>query len=100
MKTILTVAILGLTGLAGLTAAEAQDLRSYRRDDSCRESRVEHHRPGWFSRFFGRHRAPRVERVWIPARYESRMVGYDHCGKPIYRSVCVGEGHWTTRRCD
>ena len=100
MKTILTAAILGLTGLAGAAGAEAQDVHRYRNDDR-RETRVEVHRP-WFSfSFFRGHHEPRVERVWVPARYESRFSGYDHCGKPLYRSVCVSEGHWTTRpACD
>ena len=100
MKTILTVAILGLTGLAGAVGAEAQDVRRYRNDDH-RETRVEYRHPSWFSRLFRRHSAPRVERVWVPARYESRFSGYDHCGKPIHRSVCVCEGYWTSRPvCD
>jgi len=100
MKTILTAAILGLTGLAGAAGAEAQDVHRYRHDDRC-ETRVEVHRPGWFSFLYRRHHEPRAERVWVPARYESRCTGYDHCGKPLYRSVCVSEGHWTTRpACD
>src|SRR6185503_9245660 len=96
MKTILTVAILGLTGLAGVAGAEAQDAHRYR-NDNYRETRVEVRRhPGTWWQFW-RHREPRVERVWVPARYESRFAGYDHCGKPIYRSICVCEGYWTTR---
>jgi hypothetical protein len=100
MKTMLTVAILGLTGLAGVAGAEAQDVRTYRRDGPRHESRYESHRQpaSWWQ--FWRHRTPRVERVWVPARYESRFAGTDHCGRPIYRSVCVSEGYWTTRHCD
>jgi hypothetical protein len=33
----------------------------------------------------------------VPARYESRITGYDHCGKPIYAQVCINAGYWTTR---
>ena len=97
MKRFLTIAVLGLTGLAGIAAAEAQDVRKYRGDGPRHESRVEHRRSHGFRKPFRRHEAPRVERVWVPARHESRFVGYDHCGKPIYRSVCVSEGYWTTR---
>jgi len=98
MKTILTAAILGLTGLAGAAGAEAQESHRTRNND-CRETRIEVHRP-WFSFSFFRHHEPRGERVWVPARYESRFEGYDPCGKPIYRQVCVSDGYWTTRSCD
>jgi hypothetical protein len=96
MKTILTVAILGLTGLAGAAGAEAQDVRQYRGNGPRHESRSDSRRPREFRRH-GRHDAPRFKRVWVPARYESRFAGTDHCGRPIYRSVCVCEGYWTTR---
>ena len=42
----------------------------------------------------------RVERYWAPARTTSVFAGYDPCGKPTYRTVCV-PGHWATRPiCD
>lgn len=98
MRTVLMIAVLGMTGLAGVAAAEAQDGRSCRRDDAGRGPRVEVRRHG-FREFFSRFRSPRYERVWVPARYESRIVGDDPCGRPIHRSVCVSEGHWTRRLC-
>ena len=98
MKTFLMVGILGLVGAAG---AEAQDAHRYRGEGPRHESRIEVRRHSGYWWQFWRHSAPRVERVWVPARYESRISGYDHCGKPIYRSVCVCEGYWTTRPiCD
>jgi hypothetical protein len=97
MKTFLFAGILGLAGAVG---AEAQDVHNYRNDGPRQESRYEGRRQTGFWSFFRRHRA-HSERVWVPARYESRFAGYDHCGKPIYRSVCVCEGYWTTRPvCD
>ena len=91
MKTFLTAAILGLTGLAGIATADAQDVRNHRND----AKHERHHR-----REFRRHHAPRVQRYWVPARTESVFAGYDHCGKPIYRTVCV-PGYWATRPvCD
>lgn len=94
MKTVLTAAILGLTGLAGVSAAEAQDQRHYR-GESRHERSYSHPR-------HHRHQAPSFEWVWVPARYESRFAGYDPCGMPVYRRVCVSEGYWTRRpvRCD
>ena len=97
MKTFL---IAGILGLAGAVGAEAQDAHKYRNDGPRHESRYEGHRQSGFWSFFHRHRT-HTERVWVPAKYESRFAGYDHCGKPIYRSVCVCEGYWTTRpTCD
>ncbi|MBV8878449.1 MAG: hypothetical protein JO332_00660 [Planctomycetaceae bacterium] len=88
MKTMVTLAILGITGLAGAAGAEANDghrARDYRRPAT-------HHRI---------ERRDRRERVWIPARYETRVVGYE-CGRPITRQVCISEGHWSFRvaACD
>jgi hypothetical protein len=97
MKTFLFAGILGLAGALG---AEAQDVHKYRNDRPRHESRYEAQRHSGFWSFFRRHRA-HPSRVWVPARYETRIVGYDHCGKPIYKSVCVTEGYWTTRPvCD
>jgi len=30
------------------------------------------------------------------------FAGYDHCGKPVYNTICVSAGYWDTRtvRCD
>jgi hypothetical protein len=102
MKTFLTAAILGLTSLAGAAGASADDGCAPRHHDSRVESRTPYrHQVGNYRRHWWQFWAPRAERVWVPARYESRIAGYDHCGKPIYRSVCVCEGYWTTRRaCD
>ena len=120
MKTFLTAAILGLTGLAGMTGAEAQDVHKYRggneprhdsrvqpRHDPRQEPRVEHrnHDRGGFRAFFSfGHRAPetRVERYWVAPRTETVFAGYDSCGKPVYNTVCVSAGYWATRtvRCD
>lgn len=97
MKTFLFAGILGLAGAVG---AEAQDAHKYRYDGPRHESRYEgHHRSGFWSFFWGSR--SHSHRVWVPARYETRVVGYDHCGKPITRSVIVCEGHWETRPiCD
>jgi len=40
------------------------------------------------------HRIPIYHRVWVPARYEQVFVGYDRCGYPVYRTVCVSEGYY------
>jgi len=96
MKTFLTAAILGLTGLAGAAGADAQDVRKYRNDRDDHKIERRHHR-GDFRR---NREARRVERTWVPARTESVFSGYDHCGKPVYRTVCI-PGHWATRPiCD
>jgi len=104
MNPFLTAAILGMTGLAGAAGAEAQDLRNYRHDrhdrrvESRHHPRNDHRYNRWRER---RHAppAPRVERYWVPARYATVFAGYDHCGRPIYRTVCVSAGYWATRRC-
>jgi hypothetical protein len=97
MKAFLMLGILGLAGPAGVEAREC----SPRRHGPLPESRVEFHRRHDNLRHFLRHDAPEVERVWVPARYETRVVDYDQCGKPITRSVCLHEGYWTTRpACD
>jgi hypothetical protein len=96
MKTFLTAAILGLTGLAGVAGAEAQDIHRYRGGNEPRHERREEQRG--FDR--NRHRESiRVERIWIAPRFESRIVRYDPCGKPVYGQVCVSAGYWTTRPC-
>lgn len=97
MKTFLFAGILGLAGAVG---AEAQDAHKYRNDGPRHESRYEGHRRSGFWSFFRGHRT-HGNRVWVPARYETRIVGYDHCGMPITRSILVCEGHWATRPiCD
>jgi hypothetical protein len=97
MKTFLTAAILGLTGLAGVAGAEAQDVHPYRGGSEPRHERRDEHR-GFYR---NRHReSARVERIWIAPRFESRITGYDPCGKPIYGQVCVSAGYWTTRPCN
>jgi hypothetical protein len=103
MKTFLTAAILGLTGLAGAASADAQDVRKYRndRDDRRIDRRHRDREHGRRHRDVRpRHESVRVERYWIPARTTSVFAGYDPCGRPIYRTVCV-PGHWATRPiCD
>ena len=94
MKTIVTAAVLALAGLAGASGADAQDYRNHGPRQG--QPRVEQHR---------RHRsfpAPHRTRIWVPARYETRFAGYDNCGRPIHRSVCVTAGHWSfaAERCD
>ena len=37
---------------------------------------------------------PIYSTVWVPARYEQVFAGYDRCGRPVYRTVCVGVGHY------
>lgn len=105
MKTFVTAAILGLTGLAGAVNADAQDVRRHPGNAPRHEPRHElRHRPehrGFFGFHFGfsPRPAPRVEQVWIAPRYQTVLVGYE-CGRPVYRTVCVAEGYWTTRTCD
>jgi len=96
MKTFLTAAILGLTGLAGVAGAEAQDSHPYRGGNAPRHERRGEHR-GFYR---NRREHVRVERVWIAPRFETRIVGYDHCGKPITNQICVSAGYWSTRACD
>lgn len=99
MKTFLTAAILGITGLAGAAGAEAQDLRSYRHDRNDRRDRRSESRHRHHDHRYTRHHAPRVERYWVAPRYERVFVGYDHCGQPMYRTVCVSAGYWGYRPC-
>ncbi|HLY10819.1 MAG TPA: hypothetical protein VKW04_16070 [Planctomycetota bacterium] len=78
MKKILTLAILGVVGLAGAARAEAND--------------------GHRSREF-RHPAEhrdtcRPNRVWIAPRYETRIVG-EECGRPVTRVVLLAPGYWS-----
>lgn len=85
MKTLLTAAILGITGLTGVAGAEARDLRHDRHD----RREVRHRRPV----------APRIEWTWVAPRYQTVFAGYDHCGRPTYRTVCVSAGTWAPRAC-
>jgi hypothetical protein len=47
---------------------------------------------------------PVYRQVWVPARYETVVVGYERCGFPIYGTVCSAPGHYesvlTGYRCD
>jgi hypothetical protein len=96
MKTFLTAAILGVTSLAGAAGAQAQDVHRSRGGNEPRHERRDEHR-GYFR---NRHReGGRVERIWIAPRFETRIVGYDPCGKPIRGPVCVAAGYWSTRPC-
>ncbi len=68
---------------------------------------------GWMSASFGgsgrrepvhvHQYTPVYDRVWVQAQYDEVFVGYDHCGRPIYRTVCVRAGHYRSvlvgRRC-
>ena len=78
MKKILTLAILGLTGLAGAARAEANDGHRGREVRHPVERR-DHYRPN---------------RIWIAPRYETRIVGYD-CGRPLTRVLLVAPGYWS-----
>jgi hypothetical protein len=37
------------------------------------------------------------ERIWVEPIFESRVVGYDLCRRPIWRQVLVREGYWSYR---
>ncbi|MBI4879559.1 MAG: hypothetical protein HY812_07865 [Planctomycetes bacterium] len=39
-----------------------------------------------------------TERVWIQPVYRRQLIGYDFCGRPMYRRVCVQPGHWGCAR--
>jgi len=39
-------------------------------------------------------RVPIYHWVWVPVRYDTVFAGYDFCGRPIYRTVCVSAGHY------
>jgi hypothetical protein len=41
-------------------------------------------------------KVPIYGQVWVPPRYENVFSGYDHCGRPIYRTVCVSQGYYRT----
>lgn len=81
MRKILTAAILGLTGFAGVAVAEADDGHRGR----------DHRRPAHHVRL---HRSRPVLRTWVPPRYDTRIVGYD-CGRPVTRVVLVTPGYWS-----
>ena len=36
---------------------------------------------------------PIYSQVWVPPVYQSVIVGYDWCGQPIFRTVCVRAGY-------
>ncbi len=38
------------------------------------------------------------QREWVAPVYQTCVVGYDHCGRPIYQRVLVRAGCWTTIR--
>lgn len=79
MKKILTVAILGLTGLVRAAGAEANDGRRPHEYRNHPAAERREHRPG---------------RIWIAPRYENRIVRYE-CGRPVYGQVLVSAGHWS-----
>ena len=81
MKALLTTAILGLTGLAGAAGADAQETRTPRHG---------HGRPDFRYR-------PRLEHRWVAPRYETIYAGRDHCGRPVFRTICVSAGYWTVQ---
>ena len=90
MKTLVTLAILEVTGLAGAAGAEANDGRHNgpeRRPEHVRQYRHEQ-RP-----------EHRRERIWIAPRYETRIVRYE-CGRPVYGQVLISAGHWSFQFCD
>ena len=94
MKTFLTAAILGVTGLAGVAGAEAQDVHKYRGGTATRHERRDDHRD--FRR--NRHRETVARGAVLgPPRYRDPHLGYDHCGRPITSQVCVAAGYWSTR---
>jgi hypothetical protein len=47
---------------------------------------------------------PVYRSVWMPAVYNRVVVGYDHCGRPIFRTVMVRCGHYeqvvVSHRCN
>lgn len=124
MMRLMTLAILGAGGLLlGVPDADAQQCyRSTRRVRSYGQERYGYgygHRYGSGFRVqlgypgasFSYRRAPRHyssrhcgrcrpigERVWVnQPRYQNVFVGYDLCGRPVTRTVCVSSGHWATR---
>jgi hypothetical protein len=38
-----------------------------------------------------------TERYWVEPLFETRVVGYDLCGRPICGRVLVRDGYWATR---
>lgn len=89
MKTLVTAVVLALAGLGGAVGADAQEHRPRPSEGGQnRELRVHRYRA---------EHALRMERIWIAPSYKAVLAGYDHCGKPVYRTVCISEGCWTTR---
>ena len=39
-------------------------------------------------------RTPIYNRVWVPAVYDNVIIGRDHCGRPICRTVLVRCGYY------
>jgi hypothetical protein len=39
-------------------------------------------------------RVPVYIQEWVPPVHETVYVGRDHCGRPIYREVCVRRGYY------
>jgi hypothetical protein len=50
------------------------------------------------------HSVPIYRQVWVPARFEQRLIGYSTYGRPIYQTVEVSCGHYESvvagYRCD
>jgi len=38
-----------------------------------------------------------TERFWVGPVFESRVAGFDLCGRPVWRQFLVREGYWATR---
>ena len=53
------------------------------------------HRLGLPVRSVHRHHwVTRYERVWVPPVYRTVFAGYDACGRPSYRNLCVRAGYY------
>lgn len=69
----------------------------HRRVFGHRSHRVRHvYRGHHGHRHVHRHcsRVPVYSKVWVPPRYERVFTGYDHHGRPRYRTVCVSAGYY------
>ena len=106
MKTLL--AAFAALAFAAPAAEAAPDVRF--RFDPCDGPVLRIGSPRFAVEFGGRcnpvhhHRYRTVcEREWVPPLWQTCVVGYDHCRRPIYRQVLVREGYWQRveyRVCD
>ena len=68
--------------------------RRYKGSNYYRRGHGGRHHSGYDRPYRRARHAYRSHRTWIAPVYRNTCVGYDRCGAPIYRPVCVRRGYW------